>query len=88
VYNTSAVQVVQVLQPEGMVTVRYQEMEERYYPDGIRWHMRVPRYRLTGLTRGRLAAQTVIKPRIAPALFGAGPLWLTAQPRTVRFPCV
>lgn len=69
VYNTSA---VQVIQPEGAVTVRYQEIEGRYYPDGIRWHMRVPRYRLTGLTRGRLAAQTVIKPRIAPALFGGG----------------
>src|SRR5262249_41608869 len=33
--------------------------------------MRVPHYRLTNLSRGPLAAATVIKPRLAPSLFGA-----------------
>jgi len=69
VLNTVAVEGVQA---EGVVTVRYREIEGRYYPDGIRWRMRVPRYQITGLAHGPLAAQTVIKPRLAPALFGAG----------------
>jgi len=69
VFNTAATDGVQA---EGVVTVRYQEMGGRYYPDGMRWRMRVPHYQLTGLTHGPLAEQTVIKPRLAPALFGAG----------------
>jgi len=69
VFNTAATEGVQA---EGVVTVRYQEMGGRYYPDGRRWRMRVPHYELTGLTHGPLAEQTVIKPRLAPALFGAG----------------
>jgi CxxC motif-containing protein (DUF1111 family) len=32
--------------------------------------MRVPHYRLTNLSRGPLAGTTVIKPRLAPALYG------------------
>ena len=35
VYNTTST--VQVVQPEGVVTVRYQEIEGRYYP-AILWH--------------------------------------------------
>ena len=34
--------------------------------------MRVPHYELAGLTHGPLAPATVIKPRIAPPLFGVG----------------
>jgi CxxC motif-containing protein (DUF1111 family) len=52
--------------------VRYREIEGHYYLDGARWRMRVPQYQLTGLTHGPFAAQTVIKPRLAPALFGVG----------------
>jgi len=69
VLNTASVGDVQA---EGAVIVRYREIEGRYYPDGMRWRIRVPHYQLTGLTRGPLAAHTLIKPRIAPALFGAG----------------
>ena len=47
-----------------------------YYPDGTRWHLRRPTYELTQLTRGPLAAKTVIKPRLAPQLRGAGLLEL------------
>jgi len=49
VFNTSAVQGVQA---EGTATVRYTEIYGYYYPDGTRWRMRAPHYRLTGLTRG------------------------------------
>jgi CxxC motif-containing protein (DUF1111 family) len=71
VFNTASVDGVR---PEGVVIVRYRELEGRYYLDGARWRMRVPQYQLTGLTHGPLAAQTVIKPRLALALFGAGVL--------------
>jgi CxxC motif-containing protein (DUF1111 family) len=69
VLNTSA---VDGLQPEGAVTIHYGETEGPYYPDGFHWRLRVPHYRLSGLTRGPLARTTIIKPRLAPALFGAG----------------
>jgi CxxC motif-containing protein (DUF1111 family) len=69
VFNTSALEGVQV---EGAVTVQYSEIDGYYYPFGARWSLRVPHYRLVGLTRGPLAPATVIKPRLAPALFGAG----------------
>jgi CxxC motif-containing protein (DUF1111 family) len=69
VFNTSALPGVQV---EGAVMVQYSEIDGYYYPFGARWSLRVPHYRLVGLTRGPLAPATVIKPRLAPALFGAG----------------
>jgi CxxC motif-containing protein (DUF1111 family) len=67
VFNTSAVQGAQA---EGTATVRYTETYGYYYPDGTRWRMRAPHYRLTGLTRGALTPTTIIKPRLAPALMG------------------
>jgi CxxC motif-containing protein (DUF1111 family) len=69
VFNTSAVAGVQA---EGVVLVRYGEIGGYYYPFGGRWSLRVPHYRLVGLNHGPLAPNTVIKPRLAPALFGAG----------------
>jgi CxxC motif-containing protein (DUF1111 family) len=71
VFNTSAVDGVQ---SEGVVTVQYREISGYYYPDGMRWRMREPHYHLTGLSHGPLARTTVIKPRVAPSLFGAGQL--------------
>jgi CxxC motif-containing protein (DUF1111 family) len=68
VFNTAAADGVRA---EGVATVRYTEVEGHYYPEAFSWHMRVPHYRLTQLTRGPLAATTVIKPRLAPSLFGA-----------------
>ena len=69
VFSTSAVEGVEA---EGMATVHYTEIYGYYYPDGTHWRMRVPHYRLIGLSRGPLAATTVIKPRLAPPLFGVG----------------
>ena len=63
-----------------MVSVRYTEIEGHYYPDGMRWRMRVPHYDL-GLKHGPLAPTTLIKPRLAPALFGLG--LLEAVPEAV-----
>src|ERR1700739_3450892 len=64
VFNTSAVPGVQA---EGVVLIHYREDEGHYYPDGFRWRMRVPHYRLSGLSHGPLARTTVIKPRLAPS---------------------
>ena len=58
-------------EPEGLASVRYSEIEGHYYPEGFSWRIRVPHYRLTNLSRGPLAGTTVIKPRLAPALYGA-----------------
>jgi CxxC motif-containing protein (DUF1111 family) len=69
VFNTAALDSAQV---EGIVTVRYTETSGYYYPFGGRWSLRVPHYHLDGLSHGPLAPNTVIKPRLAPALFGVG----------------
>jgi len=77
VFNTLALDGVQV---EGTVMVEYGETAGYYYPFGGRWSLRVPHYRLIGLNHGPLAPTTVIKPRLAPALFGVG--LLEAVPET------
>jgi CxxC motif-containing protein (DUF1111 family) len=68
-FNTHASEEVKA---EGRVSVEYEGTEGSYYPDGLRWHMRTPHYRLQGLARGSLAPTTIIKPRIAPSLYGVG----------------
>lgn len=78
VLNTLALEGVQI---EGAVTVEYREIYGYYYPYGGRWALRVPEYRLVGLSRGPLAPNTVLKPRVAPALFGLG--LLEAVPEAV-----
>jgi CxxC motif-containing protein (DUF1111 family) len=69
VFNTSAMGDVPI---EGTVTIRYTETAGYYYPFGGRWTLRVPHYHLEGLNYGPLASTTIIKPRLAPALFGVG----------------
>lgn len=79
--------------PEGHVKVAYQQRIGRY-PDGQRWTLRAPRYSVEVSAPGSLPAQTVLKPRIGPALFGAGLLDAVpqaavdairqAQPRRLR----
>lgn len=69
VFNTLALDGVRA---EGSVTVQYSEITGYYYPYGGRWSMRVPHYHLGGMSRGPLARHTIIKPRLAPALFGVG----------------
>lgn len=64
--------------PEGEVQIRYTPIDGRY-PDGMPWHLREPHYRLTGLNYGPLAQTTIIRPRLAPALFGVGLLQAVAQ---------
>jgi CxxC motif-containing protein (DUF1111 family) len=57
--------------PEGEVLIHF-ETRQGHYPDGAAWSLRVPHYELTRLHYGPLAPGTIVKPRLAPALFGAG----------------
>ena len=57
--------------PEGTVMIHYEEATGPY-PDGTAWHLRVPHYTLIDLHYGPLAPWTIVKPRLAPALFGVG----------------
>ncbi len=59
------------VRPEGQVVIHYREIAGRY-PDGRRWSLRVPSYHLVDLGYGPLAEQTIIEPRLAPAIFGDG----------------
>jgi CxxC motif-containing protein (DUF1111 family) len=65
--------------PEGRIVVSLRELEGRY-PDGQRWKLREPRYAVADAAFGALPANTVLKPRIGPALFGAGLLDAVSQP--------
>ncbi|MDB6083111.1 MAG: hypothetical protein JWN43_992, partial [Gammaproteobacteria bacterium] len=67
-FNTAAIEGVS---PEGIVNIHYEERSGRY-ADGAAWHLRTPRYVLSGLERGPLGARTIIEPRLAPQLFGIG----------------
>ncbi len=58
-------------QPEAQVHLSYSE-RRGHYPDGRPWSLRVPSYRFDALRLGPLRGDTVIKPRLAPALFGSG----------------
>lgn len=51
--------------------IRYEEVSG-HYPDGSAWSLRAPHYTLTDLRYGPLSPRTIVKPRLAPALFGAG----------------
>jgi len=59
------------LQPEGSVWIHY-TIRTGHYADGSPWQLRVPSYQLSALRYGPLAPGTVIRPRMAPALFGDG----------------
>lgn len=68
VLNTSA---IDGHAAEGAVHVRFAERSGRY-PDGTAWSLRAPRYEIVLVDGKRLPRDIVIKPRIAPAIFGAG----------------
>lgn len=68
VFNTAA---LEGISPEGVVTIHYTQ-SHGHYPDGTSWSLRVPHYELTALHFGPLSPQTIVKPRLAPALFGVG----------------
>lgn len=65
--------------PEGRITVTLHSRELRL-ADGSRRTLREPRYAIEDEAYGPLPAGTVLKPRIAPAVFGAG--LLDAVPQT------
>jgi CxxC motif-containing protein (DUF1111 family) len=67
VFTTSAIAGVM---REGSVAVKYSEVRGYYYPFGPQWTMRIPHYSLVDLNYGPLAPGTVIKPRLAPPLYG------------------
>ncbi len=56
---------------EGQVEVNW-TLRHGQYADGTTWKLREPHYALTRLLYGAPPAATVLKPRIAPAVFGAG----------------
>jgi len=64
---------------EGRIEVDYVDRRGRY-PDGSAWRLREPRYRLVDLAYGDLHPETVMKPRIGPALFGRGLLEAVPSP--------
>lgn len=68
VLNTSA---IDGFAPEARVRMRYVERTGRH-ADGHAWTLRVPRIEIDALAHGALAGDTLIKPRLASALFGAG----------------
>ena len=65
--------------PEGEVLIRY-ETRQGHYPDGTAWSLRVPHYELIKLRYGPMASGTIVKPRLAPALFGVGLLDAASAP--------
>lgn len=56
---------------EGKISVSWTTREGRY-PDGSHWAVREPAYVVNGLAYGELPRNVVLRPRIGPALFGAG----------------
>ncbi|MFT3904871.1 MAG: di-heme oxidoredictase family protein [Steroidobacteraceae bacterium] len=68
VLNTAA---IEGQPPEAVIDIEYRARNGRY-ADGTSWQLREPHYRITKLVNGPLAARTLIKPRLAPALFGVG----------------
>jgi len=70
------------LKAEGTVSIHYKEIAGRY-PDGRSWSLRAPRYEITPL-RGDLSPATVLRPRLAPALFGVGLLNAVREPGITR----
>jgi CxxC motif-containing protein (DUF1111 family) len=73
---------VEGFQSEGQVLIHYHVIQ-RTYPDGTAWTLRRPEYEVTHLNYGPLAANVVIKPRLAPAVFGMG-LLEAATPHPVE----
>jgi CxxC motif-containing protein (DUF1111 family) len=56
---------------EGSVTIRFHDVTG-HYPDGTPWSLRQPVYEVSQLRYGPLSDATLLKPRLAPPLFGAG----------------
>lgn len=66
--NTSA---IDGLVREGRAFVRY-DTRSGVFAGGSPWHLRVPHYEVRELAYGALAEDTVLMPRVPPAIFGVG----------------
>ncbi len=64
--------------PEAVVSIDYRDVRG-VYPDGAPWSLRAPTYTISELRYGSLAADTILKPRLAPPLYGAGLLEAVPQ---------
>jgi CxxC motif-containing protein (DUF1111 family) len=64
---------------EGRIVVTLRERAGRY-PDGAPWTLRNPQYSVVDHALRPLPTNTVLKPRIGPALFGVGLLDAVSQP--------
>lgn len=78
VINTLA---IDGFKPEARIEVRRVEQSGRY-ADGSGWALREPQYTLADLNHGPLPPDTVLRPRIGAAVFGAG--LLQAVPDAAR----
>jgi CxxC motif-containing protein (DUF1111 family) len=56
---------------EGSVALQW-TLRSGLYTGGGSWELREPHYRIAALEYGPLPATTILRPRIAPAVFGAG----------------
>ncbi len=56
---------------EGQVQVNW-TLRHGEYADGAKWTLREPHYALDHLLYGPVPAATVLRPRIAPAIYGTG----------------
>jgi CxxC motif-containing protein (DUF1111 family) len=65
--------------PEGRVITTLRQRAGRY-ADGQQWTLQEPRYAVADASLGPLPAHVVLRPRIAPALFGDGLLDAVQQP--------
>ena len=59
------------IEPEASVRTIYTE-ETGTYPDGATYRLRRPVHELDGLAYGDVSIETVLSPRLAPPVFGAG----------------
>lgn len=68
---------------EAEVSVEWQ-FERGQYPDGSTYELRRPRFRLSKLGYGPLAADTLISPRLAQPIIGVGLLEAIPEPDLLR----
>jgi len=67
------------VQAEGEAHVAYQERPDSF-PDGEKFSLAVPSYAFSELAFGPLAADALVSPRVAPAVFGLGLLEAIPEP--------
>lgn len=71
-------QAIEGHKPEALIDISWRERAGRH-ADGSKWTLREPVYAVTELQHGPLPPGTVLRPRIAPAVFGNGLLESVSQ---------